>query len=142
MSKKVTEVLFLLFFLAITVTIVERSMIYSLKTYLFPLLVAIPVVGLIVAQIAREFVSRKVPSEGPEKTSQGSGLFAGLSLVWIILLIYLLGFMVGVPVGVFIYILSSREKWYMALALALAMLIVLIVLHLFGLYLYEGILLS
>ena len=133
MSRKMTEILFLLFFLAITVTILGRSMLYSLKTYLLPLLIAIPVVGLILVQIVREFVSTgKAPSEGHPKASQGTGLFAGLSILWLILLVYLVGFVVGVPVGVFAYIVVAGEKWYLALALALVMLVVLLVLHVFG----------
>jgi len=142
MSKRTKEILFLFFLLALMVIIVGRSTHYSIKSYLLPVLVGIPVCILIIVQIVREFLSGKEPDAKRKKTPQGSGLFAGLSVIGLILLIYLAGFMVAVPVGVFAYIMISGEKWYLALGLGLVMLLIVFVLQSLGLYLYEGILLS
>ncbi|MFH1125048.1 MAG: hypothetical protein V1758_15440 [Pseudomonadota bacterium] len=142
MSKRTKEILFLFFLLALMVIIVGRSTHYSIKSYLLPVLVGIPVCILIIVQIVREFLSGKEPDAKGKKTPQGSGLFAGLSVIGLILLIYLAGFMVAVPVGVFAYIMISGEKWYLALGLGLIMLLIVFVLQGLGLYLYEGILLS
>jgi len=143
MNRKKTEILFLLILMAMTVLIIGRSMHYALKTYLLPLLVGIPIFLLMIVQLVREMLSKKAaPSSPKEKRAGGNGVFAALSLLGLILLIYLVGFLVAIPVGVFAYILVSREKWYLALGLGLAMLLVVFVLQVLGLYLYEGILLS
>ena len=143
MNRKNMEILFLLILMAVTVTIAVRSMVYTLKTYLLPVLVGIPIFILMIVQIVREMSSKEEPSSASrEKKTQGSGVFAAASLLGFILLIYLIGFLVAIPVGVFGYILVSREKWYLALGLSLAMLLVVFVLQHLGLYLYEGLLLS
>ena len=143
MSRKKIEILFLLFFMAVTGTIIGRSMQYTLKSYLLPLLVGILIFVLMVVQIIREVLSRKeAPPVPKDETRPGRGIFAAASLFALILLIYLVGFVVAVPVGVFAYIIISGEKWYLALGLGLVMLLIVLVLHALGLYLYEGILLS
>ena len=69
MSKRTKEILFLFFLLALMVVIVGRSTHYSIKSYLLPVLVGIPVCILIIVQIVREFLSGKEP-DAKGKASQ------------------------------------------------------------------------
>jgi hypothetical protein len=144
MSRKTIEILFLICLMAITVAVIGGAMRYAFKSFLLPLLVGIPILVLMIVQIARESLSREGAATSSEpKKARWRGLVASGALVGLIFLIYLFGFLMAVPLAVFAYVIFSGEKWYFAVGLGLIMFVIVFVLYrILGLYLYEGILFS
>lgn len=104
--------------LAIVLMIVLRGLI--IRTYLFPVIVGIPLVVFAAAQAAREFLSKpgkpkKAPSESGN--ARAARLASINAVVWIAALVvglYLLGFMVGLPLFLLLYIKFHGSRWLTA----------------------------
>ena len=143
-------------FLAFCIFIVSMSFLYSGKARVGPLLVGIPLLVLLVAQIVIENRKKEALYQSGQGTSADEGAplvtrqahrfyleIAG-TLIGLIAAIYLFGILIGYALFLFIYLKLYGEKWLFSVVLTAVFSAVIYGLFVIGLrmVLYRGFLLT
>jgi hypothetical protein len=152
MNKAKGKLMMALFFLTFFTVLTAIALTYSIKASRLPLLISIPGIGLSIAQVWREARSLRTPTtngeekqedeESPEKSKNSAPLLLMLGwMVFLVLMIWLVGFLVTIPFYTLLFMKWRKESWFLSLLFAVAGFAILYFLFVVGLNmeLYPGV---
>jgi len=119
--------IFALIILAIVGLMIVTSLGYSRDAKLFPLMIAIPIAALAVAQIASEVWTKTEPKEMAQEKKVVTRdvlrnyLVAPAWIAALLLITYLVGLLAGFLLFTFLYLRLHRQSWLLSIIVTLVM---------------------